>query len=79
MFSLNNVFSQGSMMTIHPQSSGLRDVIETVTVMRHMILVMRGEADLDKVSPEAKTVIKVTLHAAAPKHETVFGLSFLQT
>jgi hypothetical protein len=33
----------GGIMTLHPQSSSLQDVVETVTVMKQILQVMRAE------------------------------------
>jgi DNA-directed RNA polymerase I subunit RPA1 len=47
----------GGIMTIHPQSSGLQFVLETIMVMKHILRVMRGE-NLDYLPAESRELIQ---------------------
>ena len=49
----------GGMMTIHPQSTGLQYVVETVAVMKQILQVLKG-ADLELMKEEAREMIKTT-------------------
>ena len=44
-------------MTIHPQSSGLQNVIETVTILKQVLQVTTG-SELKKLPPESQEMIK---------------------
>ncbi len=45
-------------MTVHPQSTGLQYVVETVEVMKQLLRVMQGSVDLDTMSKEARDMIE---------------------
>ena len=48
----------GGSLTIHPQSTSLQRLIETVTVLKQVLLVVRQDVQEDNLSPEAKAMIK---------------------
>lgn len=45
-------------MTIHPQSSGLQYVVETATVMREILRLLKHRLDLEGLRPEVREMIK---------------------
>ena len=48
----------GGALTIHPQSTSLQRLIETVTVLKQVLLVVRQDVKEDDLSAEAKVMIK---------------------
>ncbi len=46
------------MMTLHPQSTGLQNVLETVTILKQVLQVASGNVSLELLSPEAQELVK---------------------